>query len=142
MKKLIYPVFDFINKYNIPICLLGIYALTTHALGVQNCLIKLCIGYPCPGCGMTRAVFALLRFDFPLAFQMNPLIFLLPVLVLLFIFKEVRWIKKILQMKWLWILLTGIVLLTYVLRFIFVYPNVPMDYYEKNLIALFLSLFR
>ncbi len=142
MKKILNPFFEFLSKYNIAICLLGIYALTTHALGIQNCLIKLCIGYPCPGCGMTRAALALLHLDFPLAFQMNPFIFLLPFVLVLIIFKEKSWAKKILHAKWIWISLTGIVLVAYILRFIYVYPDIPMDYNQNNLLSFIIALFQ
>ena len=48
-----------------------------------NCPIKALFGLPCPGCGMTRAVLSLLRGDVAGAFWMHPLVFLLPVALLL-----------------------------------------------------------
>lgn len=43
-----------------------------------GCFIKHFTGIPCPGCGITRALFALLRLDFASAFNYNPLIFCMP----------------------------------------------------------------
>ena len=40
------------------------------------CLFKLLLGIPCLGCGMTRALQALLVLNFSAAFESNPLIFL------------------------------------------------------------------
>lgn len=40
------------------------------------CPFLLITGYPCPGCGITRAAFSLLRLDFAAAFSFNPSIFL------------------------------------------------------------------
>ena len=63
-----------------PVALLlaGIYA---HI----GCPIRYVTGIPCPGCGITRAVLALLRLDFTEAFHFHPLVFLLPVLALLWL---------------------------------------------------------
>lgn len=57
---------------------IGIFFLT------YGCPIRFFTGISCPGCGMSRALAALLRLDFSLAFEMHPLVFLLPVAVLIY----------------------------------------------------------
>lgn len=48
------------------------------------CLFRLVTGLQCPGCGVSRMLLALLRLDFPAAFQANPvLLCMLPLLLLL-----------------------------------------------------------
>lgn len=42
-----------------------------------HCPFKWFFGIPCPGCGMLRAFFALLRLDFSDAFYYHPLVFLM-----------------------------------------------------------------
>ena len=42
------------------------------------CVFRLVTGIPCPGCGMTRAVLALLCGDVPAALAYHPLVFTLP----------------------------------------------------------------
>ena len=49
-----------------------------------GCPIRFFVGISCPGCGMSRALTALLRLDFPLAFEMHPLVFLLPVAAVIY----------------------------------------------------------
>ncbi len=49
-----------------------------------GCPIRFFTGISCPGCGMSRALVALFRLDFPLAFEMHPLVFLLPVAVFVY----------------------------------------------------------
>lgn len=141
MKRCLNNITELLIKYNIPICLFGLYVLMTHTMGFQNCLLKLTIGYPCPGCGMTRAMISLLQFDFVHAFQYNPFIFAVPFVVLGVAFKHTAFVQTILNNKWFSIAALIIVIVVYILRWVFVYPNVPMDYYEHNLLALFLSLF-
>ena len=80
------------------ICGLGIYCLLVFFLGIP-CPIYLLTGISCPGCGMTRALFSLLRLDFYAAFYYHPLIFVcilaLPALLFVHI-KNKRLAKKIL----------------------------------------------
>ena len=142
MKKVYNNIIQSIIQFNIPICLFGLYVLITHSFGWQNCILKLTIGFPCPGCGMTRAMLALLRLDFIKAFEYNPFIFALPIVVVCIAFKHVPLIQKIMNNKWVGLGFVLSVLLVYILRFIFVYPNVPMDYYKYNLLSLFISLFK
>ena len=52
--------------------ILSVYLLT-------GCPFRFLTGIPCPGCGMTRAVWALIRLDFSAAFRYHPLVFLMPV---------------------------------------------------------------
>lgn len=46
------------------------------------CVFRRLTGGYCPACGMSRAVWRLLRFDVPGALREHPLVFLLPVPVL------------------------------------------------------------
>ncbi|MEM9290493.1 MAG: DUF2752 domain-containing protein [Acidobacteriota bacterium] len=46
---------------------------TRLASGLPGCPTKLVTGYPCPGCGTTRAALAMAHFDFGAAFAVSPL---------------------------------------------------------------------
>lgn len=67
------------HKYAV-LCLslVGVYCLIRFALGVP-CTIKYLTGVSCAGCGMSRALFSLVRLDFAAAFNYHPLSFLMPV---------------------------------------------------------------
>lgn len=45
-----------------------------------SCPIRFFSGIPCPGCGMTRAVIAALKFNFREAYQYHPLIIIMPLM--------------------------------------------------------------
>lgn len=47
--------------------------------GFFGCPIRYFTGISCPGCGMTRAVWALLQLDFKAALHYHPLVFILPI---------------------------------------------------------------
>jgi len=58
------------------------YLLLWKGLGISlHCPLRFFTGLYCPGCGVSRMLFALLQFDFPAAFHSNMLLMiLLPVL--------------------------------------------------------------
>ncbi len=66
----------------LPFTVIAVFYLTF------GCPIRFFTGIACPGCGMTRAVFALLRLDFSTALEMHPLVFLLPVAVIIYLFRR------------------------------------------------------
>ena len=70
------------------------------------CVFLKYLHIPCPGCGMSRALLALLKFDFSLAFEMHPLVFLLPVAVIIYFTRRLI-PEKVLRL----IYTTGLILL-------------------------------
>lgn len=140
IKEYAFILLKFIRKNILIILFLAIFLILTYIFKIINCPIKFICGYPCPGCGMTRAGFSILRFDFVAAFKYNPLIFIFPVILWIVIFNERPIISKIYKSNVFWIVILIVVVITYVLRLIFVYPNIPMDYYENNLINIIIGL--
>lgn len=68
------------------------YFLTIAALVVfyylVGCPIRWITGITCPSCGMTRAALSLLKFDFISAFTYHPLIFVLPIFVVIYFIRN------------------------------------------------------
>ena len=52
-----------------------------HVFSLPDCLIKRITGFPCPSCGLTRSVYALIHFRFLNSFMLHPL----PVLASIFL---------------------------------------------------------
>lgn len=50
-----------------------------------DCLFLTIFGIPCPGCGMTRALLAALRLDFPAAFSHHPMFWSAPLMYVYFL---------------------------------------------------------
>lgn len=53
-----------------------------------GCPVQHFTGIPCPGCGLSRAAAALLRLDWWTAFRYHPMIYALPPVVLLVLFRK------------------------------------------------------
>ncbi len=69
--------------------LVGLGMITLLLLGTGiGCPIRFVTGISCPGCGITRAAWAALHFRFEQAFYYHPLFWALPMLAVLYCFRE------------------------------------------------------
>ncbi len=102
----------------------------------STCPVTLITGFPCPGCGMTRALFRLLRLDFVGAFEIHPFIY--PVVVLVFLFLLNRYVLKIDLSGFLYwaMIVTAIgMIVFYLWRMMTQFPSeAPMTYYSGSLL--------
>lgn len=65
----------------------GVTALTWPLTGT-SCIFRATCGLPCPGCGLTRSVLAILHGDWQLSLRMHPLTGLLAIYALYFLLKH------------------------------------------------------
>lgn len=68
-----------LKEYIAVITICVIYTFLIYILKI-GCPIRFITGIPCMGCGLTRAMLAMLKLNFSSAFYYNPCIFLIPVL--------------------------------------------------------------
>ena len=112
----------------------AVWALVRLLTG-QICSLVLLTGLPCPWCGMTRALVALLRPDLAASLQAHPL--LLGYLALLALL--VLWRYGSLPRRVLWIYggsLLALTVFVYAFRMATMFPCVsPMTYSSRNLLA-------
>jgi len=66
------------------IVLILIYALILY-LTRLDCPFNMIFKIPCPGCGMTRAWFSVLKFDFAKAFSYHKMFWSVPILFIAFL---------------------------------------------------------
>ena len=106
----------------------AVYAVNPARAAVPLCLVHAFTGLHCPGCGMTRALHALLHGDVALALRSNALLFVaLPLLAYLF---AAEWFKALRRKavlptgnvpKALWVSVLALALVFCVLR------NLPVE---------------
>jgi hypothetical protein len=65
--------------------LLVIYGMWYFETG---CLVERFLNTPCLTCGMTRAFFALINGNISLAFKIHPMLFSVPILIIMFLFSD------------------------------------------------------
>ena len=78
-------LYALVARYDLEFCIfIGVASLLLFITRI-GCPTRYLTGICCPGCGMTRAVLHLLMLDFRGAIYYHPLVFVLPVLALLYI---------------------------------------------------------
>lgn len=100
------------------------------------CLMTLITGYPCPGCGMTRAMFCVLHLDFAGAWRMHPFIY--PIMFLAFWFCYNRYIAEKKMDNWFraMVIVAIAMIVYYVWRMYMYFPEVaPMSYYHGSVLG-------
>lgn len=108
------------------------YYILIHVFLHAFCPLVLITGFPCAGCGMTRAVFFMLTGQFARSFRLNPMA--LPVIlfaVYCFIFRYIRGVKVKYWKAGILILLAGLII-TYLYRMFTVFPMRPPYVYTSG----------
>lgn len=112
-------------KTQIIIIILGIlyiFILLKYNIGIP-CIFNEITGLYCPGCGITRAIASLIKFDLYQAFRYNMLIVVFIPLICIYGFIKYALKKDIKIPNWLWYLILIITILFAILR------NIPFfDY--------------
>lgn len=106
------------------------------------CPIERFFGIPCPGCGMSSALYHLLRGDWRSAYFFHPALFILiPIATVVFIgWLSDEYFLKSKAFKWLFGFCLVAYLLIYVYRMITIFPAWPMQYVEENVLQNIWSL--
>ena len=121
------------------IVIIAYFALGRYFL-YSLCPMVMVTGLPCPGCGLTRAGFALLRLDLAGAYRIHPFIY--PIAGYIAVFGWNRYImgrRMGKKLKAGLTVLMVLVILFYGWRMWMYFPGEPpMSYYERNLLR-FLS---
>ena len=101
------------------------------------CPMVLLTGFPCPGCGLTRAGFRVLRLDFAGAWRIHPFIFAVILLAVeVGIERYVHKSRRMTVTKWCGIVIIIGMVIFYIWRLYIFFPEVPpMTYYHRNLLT-------
>ncbi len=116
------------------IVVLAVFVLF-FALFHKNCIFSLLIGYPCPGCGLSRAFLCVVTFHFKEAFFYNPSIYLAAVIAIYFCICRYVLDTRPKYLTPMCIAAGVISIIIYIIRMYYMYPDIaPMTYYENNLL--------
>lgn len=105
---------------------------------IFGCPFRFFTGISCLGCGMSRALLCLLQFDFVSAFKFHPLIFIMPIVGVLFLLRK-RFSKKTRTI--LAYTFFGVMVVVYIIRF-FGDSDVVYADISQSFVLRLLSLFR
>lgn len=119
-------------KTGIMLAAVGIISILFSVITEKSiCLFYNLTGVPCPACGMTRAFRRLFAGDVAMAFYAHPLFPLILALpIIAFISPE-----NYKSATFLYIVLTAVFILTWIVRLIMFFPNEPMAFLESSVIG-------
>lgn len=84
------------------------------------CIFQKITGWYCPGCGITRMLFSMVRLDFYQAFRYNPLVFILLCLAITFElingFYYTKTKKRIIIPEYVYYIIIGLLIVYMILR--------------------------
>lgn len=100
----------------------------------ELCYFKGIFGIPCPGCGITRYLYYLIKLDIPKTFHYHPLFFLLFIIIPVVIFRNLCLFKLLYNSNLFWISALILILLTWIIRMFLYFPNIePMTLNKKSM---------
>ena len=83
-----------IKNCRVALAIVTIYLVATQLIFHNSCPFAICLGFACPGCGLTRAAVALFCGNFLKAWQSNPTIFLWMPLMIAFVITRYFYRRK------------------------------------------------
>ena len=104
-----------LKKHLLVLAVILLYLLICQLFG-GACPISTIIGFPCPTCGMTRAMLSLLRADFVGYLEYHPMAFPMILAVLLYIHKNVLGNKK--WITWFMGIALTLTMVVYIIRLV------------------------
>ena len=136
MKKIVARIWRDIQDFWIAAIAIAGYIALMNLIFHAFCPMIILTGFPCPGCGMTRAMFYLISGKIQQSIQMNPMGIPIAALFIYFFWNRYIMGRKAKGMK----LLTGIafvlLIVIYIWRMYLFFPDrVPYIYTESNILA-------
>ena len=143
MKKIGKRIWTDIKNYYIGIIVFLIYSVIIRKVFHAFCPLLIITGFPCAGCGMTRAIYCFMTGQFVRGMNLNPAA---PFWLMWFAFfiieryvlgRDSKWIMRMLG------IVCAISLVIYLYRMITQFPAAPpMTFYRKNLLSKYCTFYR
>lgn len=124
-----------LKQFYKPLALSAILLITMKLITGNLCPFVLVTGFPCPGCGMTRAVLHLLHGEFYQAAVMNPFIYGIIGVGVYHLYCHYFLRKPWRYASFAWGMLFGFMVIYYIYRMIVWFPDrAPMQYYYNSIL--------
>lgn len=130
-----------IKDFRVAILFFAIYSVTVRKLFHAFCPQLIVTGFPCAGCGMTRAMFYIMTGQFARGVRLNPAALLWIAFLLWFFWNRYIYGTYRKSTK-LWLgLVCAVTLAIYIYRMVNCFPSSPpMVYYRNNILRRLLRI--
>lgn len=125
-----------VKEYGMAFVALVVYTFIVNLVFHAFCPAVIISGFPCPGCGITRASVCLLTGRWQQAWQLNPTIFTVVLTALYFLWNRYLLGVKAAGIKWMVAAVLVLLIGVYLVRMYLYFPGrVPYVYTEENILA-------
>lgn len=124
------------KEYGVAVVMVLLYAVAVNLVFHAFCPLVIFCGFPCPGCGVSRATACFITGRWQQAWQMNPVVF--PIMLCAAYFCLMRYLlgRKVKGMKVLAAIIMVLLAVVYCIRMYLYFPErVPYVYTEANVLA-------
>lgn len=143
MKEIGKRIWTDVKNYYIGVIAFLIYSVVVRSIFHAFCPLLIMTGFPCAGCGMTRAMYCILTGQFARAMNLNPAAFFW---LLWFAFWVIKRYILGRNSKWIMRMLAVVCIITfaiYLYRMITQFPSTPpMTFYRKNVLSKYSTFYR
>ena len=132
-----------VKEYGMAFVVLVVYTLIVNLVFHAFCPAVIVSGFPCPGCGITRASVCLLTGRWQQAWQLNPMVFVIALTAIYFLWNRYLLGKKAAGIKWMVAAVLVLLIGVYLVRMYLYFPDrVPYVYKEDNILAYMLPYYQ
>lgn len=142
-KTVLYRVWSDLKDYKWAVLLFGLYYVITHLLLNAFCPLVIITGFPCPACGMTRAIQFMLTGQFARSFRANPMALPWILFGIYFVWKRYIRGKKVKGFNEIICAPCVMMMVVYIVRMKSIFPyRPPMAYTRGNILEKILPFYK
>lgn len=132
-----------VKQYGMAVVVLIAYTVIVNLVFHAFCPVVIFCGFPCPGCGITRAAVCFMTGRWQQAWQLNPVIYAIAVTTAYFIYRRYLLGTKVVGLKWLITVVFVLLAVVYIVRMYLYFPDrAPYVYMEENMLARILPFYQ
>ena len=132
-----------LKEYGMAFVLLAGYTVFMNLVFHAFCPLVIFSGFPCPGCGVTRAMACFVTGRWEQAWLFNPVVFPVAATAVYFVFRRYMAGKRVRGILGLAAVYVVLLVLVYVVRMYLYFPDrIPYIYHEDNVLARFLPFYQ
>lgn len=132
-----------VKQYGMAVVVLIAYTVIVNLVFHAFCPVVIFCGFPCPGCGITRAAVCFMTGRWQQVWQLNPVIYAIAVTTAYFIYRRYLLGTKVVGLKWLITVVFVLLAVVYIVRMYLYFPDrAPYVYMEENMLARILPFYQ
>lgn len=131
-----------VKEYGIAVAAVLLYAVAVNLVFHAFCPLVIFCGFPCPGCGVSRAALCFVTGRWRMAWQLNPVIFPIVLFAAYFFLRRYLFGGKVKGARIFIAVIFVLLFVVYCLRMYLYFPDrIPYVYTKDNMLARIFTLY-